>query len=178
MVPDAVCAPGGRRGARLPVHGHRVARRTIGIEPAHVDNELRDVVALDPSDLRRATLRVAGPAALLVSKIIKIQERLEQPNCLKPKDGLDVLRLLRTIDTTRLAERLRTLAADQVAGEVTRLAVDTLRSQAMTGAGMIAQLTAHAVEGLEDPVVVTQSTLILIDDLVRAYDDAGFRESR
>lgn len=179
MVPDAVCGPGGRRGARLAVHGSRVARRTLGIEAALVDNRFRDVAALDPGDPRRVRLRVAGPAALLVSKTIKIHERLEQPNRLKPKDGLDVLRLLRATDTSQLAERLRALAADETAGEVTRTAMDALRSHGMSRTGAFGALAARAVTtGLEDPATVNESMVILIEDLVEAYDAAGWSASR
>jgi hypothetical protein len=144
------------------MHGNKVARRTVGIEPALVDNEFHDVVALDPSDPRRARLRVAGPAALLVSKIIKIQERSAQPSRLKPKDGLDILRLLRTTDTEQLAERLHTLAADEMAG-----------SHGMNRGAAIESLAARAVTGLEDPATVAGSTVILIEDLVQAYDAIG-----
>lgn len=177
MVPEAVCGQGGRRGARLPVHGNKVARRTLGIEPALVDNEFHDLFALDPSDSRRVRLRVAGPAALLVSKIIKIHERLEQPNRLKPKDGLDVLRLLRTADTGQLAERLRALAVHEIAGEVTRIAMDALRSHGLNRVGAIGSLAARAVAGLEDPATVAESTVILIEDLVQTYDAADISES-
>src|SRR5262249_51838089 len=152
-------------GARLPVHGNKVARRTYGIEPALVDNEFHEIAALDPADPRRVPLRVAGPAALLVSKIIKICERLEQPKRLKPKDGLDVLRLLRTTDIRRLAERLHALVADEMAGEVTRAAMNALRSHDMNRT--IATLAARAVTDLEDPVIVRESTMILIEDLIQ-----------
>lgn len=177
MVPDALCGPGGRRGARLPLHGNKVARRTVGIEPTLLDNEFREVGALDPTDPRRIQLRVAGPAALLVSKVVKIQERLDQPGRLKPKDGLDVLRLLRTADLGWLSARLRVLAADDMAGEITRKAIDALRSHGMRRDGVVATLAARAVTGLEDPVTVNESTVILIEDLVQAYDAAGSHKS-
>ncbi|WP_086819447.1 hypothetical protein [Allokutzneria sp. NRRL B-24872] len=80
------------------MHGNKVARRTVGLEPALIDNAWHEIAALDPSDSRRARLRVAGPAALLVAKIVKIEERRATPHRLKPKDGLDVLRLLQVID--------------------------------------------------------------------------------
>ncbi|MFE0146155.1 hypothetical protein ACFWY5_03385 [Nonomuraea sp. NPDC059007] len=95
MVPDALSGGGkGRRGARLPVHGNRVARRTTGLEPALVDNQQHNLTALDPADNRSFSIRVAGPAALLAAKAIKVDDRLDNPLRLKPKDGLDILRLL------------------------------------------------------------------------------------
>lgn len=77
LVPDAVAGPG-RRGARLPGHGKRAARRARGIEGALVDNDLRTITALDPGDTRSFEVKVAGPAALLVAKIHKIGERIDQ----------------------------------------------------------------------------------------------------
>lgn len=37
IVPAAVAAPGGRRGARLGAHGRRAARKTVGLEAVLVD---------------------------------------------------------------------------------------------------------------------------------------------
>jgi hypothetical protein len=67
MVPEALSGSSGRRGARLPVHGNRVARRTTGLEPALVDNEQQKLTSLDNGDDRSHVIRVAGPAALLVA---------------------------------------------------------------------------------------------------------------
>jgi hypothetical protein len=127
MVPDALCPPGGTRGARLPVHGNRVARRTLGLEAAIVDNEPREIVAFAPTDGRRRMLRVAGPAALIVAKIIKINERRDNPRRLKPKDGPDVLRLLQLVDMKIISDCLRALLADPMAGDVTSKALVVLR---------------------------------------------------
>lgn len=73
MVPDALSGEGGRRGARLRVHGNRVARRTTGLEPALVDNQSHRLAGMqkEEGDRRTFTVRVAGPAALLVAKTIK-----------------------------------------------------------------------------------------------------------
>lgn len=79
MVPEALSGGSSRRWARLPIHGNRAVRRTTGLEPALVDNEIHDIVALDSADARSSRLRVAGPAALLVAKIIKIEERPAAP---------------------------------------------------------------------------------------------------
>lgn len=67
MVPEALSGRSSRRSARLPVHGDRAARRTTGLEPALVDNEIDEIVALDAADPRMICVRVAGPAALLVA---------------------------------------------------------------------------------------------------------------
>ncbi len=69
MVPEALAGPGNKqtRGARIPPHNRRAARRARGLEAALVDNSSMDVTALDPDDDRRYTVKVAGPAALVTS---------------------------------------------------------------------------------------------------------------
>ncbi len=77
MVPEALSGPHARRGARIPPHARNATRRAVGLEGAIVDNEIRRIEALDPVDPRAFDIRVAGPAALLVSKLHKISERRE-----------------------------------------------------------------------------------------------------
>ena len=66
------------RAARLPPHDKATARVARGLEPALIDHEIVSMAALEPGDGRRVDLKVAGPAALLTAKAIKIGERLEQ----------------------------------------------------------------------------------------------------
>ena len=81
------------RAARLSPHEKLTARIARGLEPALVDSALVTITALESGDSRTFELRVAGPAALLMAKAIKISERLEQadaqPDRLKEKDALD-----------------------------------------------------------------------------------------
>lgn len=125
LVPAELGGPG-RRGARLGGHGSRVARKAKGLEAALVDHEVRVVPALDPSDHRRDTVAVAGPAALLIAKLHKIGDREGETGRGRDKDALDVLRLLRAKKTDVLADPFRNLLADKVSGGVTRKAVGLL----------------------------------------------------
>jgi hypothetical protein len=59
-VPSEAAPPGGTRGARLPGHGKRAARKTSGLEASLIDNEVMSIEALEPDDRRRVHLRVAG----------------------------------------------------------------------------------------------------------------------
>lgn len=90
MVPEAV-AGAGRRGVRLGPDGNRAARKARGLEGALVDQEMREIASFQEGG-RRFELLVAGPAALLVSKLHKIAERVEEPGRVKDKDALDILR--------------------------------------------------------------------------------------
>ncbi|MBI3470419.1 MAG: hypothetical protein HY013_03575 [Candidatus Solibacter usitatus] len=71
MVPAAVAGPG-RRAARLAGHAREVARKARGLEASLVDKHVMTIRALDSSDGRALGVSVAGPAALLVSKLHKI----------------------------------------------------------------------------------------------------------
>lgn len=69
---------GSARAALLAGHHKHTARIARGLEPALVDHSVCVVSSFEPSDSRSVELRVAGPAALLTAKVIKIGERLEQ----------------------------------------------------------------------------------------------------
>ncbi len=131
IVPEGVL-PGGRtRGARLNAHGKRAAKRTHGLEAALVDHDQMTLPGLAPYDDRQVEIAVAGAAALLVSKVIKLRDRVEQnrPHRLKDKDAGDVLRLIRVTPVALMAGRLDVLRQDAVASAVT--------VEALTGAAAL-----------------------------------------
>lgn len=168
MVPEALSGGSSRRSARLPIHGNRVARRTIGLEPALVDNEVHEIVAFEAADARVVRLRVAGPAALLVAKVTKIEERRANPARHAPKDGLDVLRLLQSTAAEVMAQRLAELARDPLAGAVTTAAIESLRRDGADPRGLIASLAGTGVGNLADPHTVRGSVAILVEELLAA----------
>ncbi len=84
MVPEALAGPG-RRGARLGPHGSRAARRAKGLEGALIDRDLHTIASFDPTDVRTATIHIAGPSALLVAKLHKISERVSAQDRLMDK---------------------------------------------------------------------------------------------
>ena len=118
LVPEALAGPG-RRGADLGVHGRTVARRARGLEGALVDRSRHTIGALDLADSRSCEIWIAGPAALLVAKVHKIAERVGSPARERDKDALDVLRLLRAVETARLAWQLDVLRHDPLSAAVT-----------------------------------------------------------
>lgn len=116
MVPAGALPQSTRRRAALTGHGHSSARRTPGIELALVDNAVTNVRSLDANDVREADVRVAGPAALVVAKIVKLRERVDAGvlDRILPKDVADLLRLLRGKDASGIGEQLRLLADEDV----------------------------------------------------------------
>ncbi len=128
IVPEGVAPPGGRRGARLGLHGNRAARRAVGLEAALVDHSPMTVTALEPSDTREVEVEVAGVAALLVAKAHKIHDRLQsnRPGRAEDKDAADVYRLMQTTLPTDVAARLVALREHEKARAVTEAAIGYL----------------------------------------------------
>lgn len=171
LVPEALAGPG-RRGARLPGHGKRAARRAKGIEGTLVDFETREITALDPTDARSFRVAIAGPAALLVAKIHKIAERVDKPDRLVEKDALDVLRLFRVVPTLDLADGLQRLARDDVAATVTREAIILVRTLVVSPGAPAQRMAARAAGGSEDPTTVARSLQILASDLIDHVEES------
>lgn len=166
LVPDSL-GGSGRRGARLVSHGNNVARKARGLEAALVDNALMAVSALEPGSSRTCQIRVAGPSALLVSKLHKLGERDRQdPTRLRPKDAHDVLRLLRGVATQTLASGLQLLQANELSAAVTGEAVEHLARLFGSAASLGSQLAAEAAAGLEPADMVTASCAALTHDLL------------
>lgn len=167
MVPEAL-AGRGTRGADLGAHGRRVARRAVGLEGARLDQELRTIKALDPTDDRSVTMHVTGPGALIVAKVHKIWERTTNDDRVRDKDALDVYRLLQAIGTDDLAARLARLRDSPEAGEVTAAALEHLQALFGTPTGTGIELAVRATRALVDPDELTASLVTLTADLIDA----------
>lgn len=155
------------RSARIPPHEKKTARITRGLEPALVDNARVPIASFEREDPRSFPLRIAGPAALLTAKAIKLDERLQEadsePDRVKGKDALDVYRILQAIDTADLVAGFDAHGAEERAEAVSAEALEIYREHASTADGQIAQLAASAAHG--DPVIAP-SFAVLIGDLL------------
>lgn len=167
MVPEAFAGASGRRGARIPPHDQRATRRARGLEGVLVDNDWLDVDALDPSDSRVIRVRVAGPAALLVSKLFKLGERAESsPTRLENKDAHDVFRILQGTELRQLVDRYRSLLGDDVSSDVAIKALDYLERLFATGPKAVGSLMAGRAEtGVGEPEIVSQQVALLAREL-------------
>jgi hypothetical protein len=163
----------GARAARLPGHGEWAARITTGLEPAVVDHASQMLAALDRSDQRQVEVNVAGPAALLVAKAIKIEERLRDVRTaasrVKEKDALDMLRLLQAIETADLVAGLRRHFADDDAGAISLRALSFLKETGTAPGSILPSLAAGAAAGDR---TVAPSFAALTQALVVAVDQA------
>jgi len=107
LVPE-VYAGGGRRAARIPGQKNTATRAT-GLELTVWDRHLLTLNTVDePKDF--VETYVAGPASLLVSKVHKVHERLEQrlarPERLRPKDSGDIALLMMVSDPEEVASAM------------------------------------------------------------------------
>lgn len=163
------------RASNNPPHDKRMARIARGLEPALVDNAPTWITALTADDSRKVEIKVAGAAALLVAKAIKIDERLADAanglsDRLKEKDALDLFRLLQAVETDDLLDGLRLHLADEFASAVTKQGLEMLRVHGIDPKAQLPRLAAQAAGG--DPAVAP-SFAVLTNDLVRAF--AGLR---
>ena len=125
IVPEGVAGGGGRRGARLGVHGNRAARRAIGLEAALVDHSEMAIRALEPGDDRSVVTNVAGVASLFVAKLHKLHDRVASGRAdrLDDKDAADVIRLMQSTSAQEVGRTLAALCDDAGAGVVSLAAI-------------------------------------------------------
>ena len=136
---------------------------------------MAEVRALDADRDRRVhSVRVAGPAALLVAKLHKIAERLDAGRTVAAKDAHDVYRLLVALSTADLAEGMRRVLAAPVSAAVGEAAVRHLAAHFAAGPDAAGALLAgRAEEGVGDPDVVAASAAALAGDLLEALGAHG-----
>lgn len=167
MVPAAI-AGRGRRSVESPPHGQRSMRKSYGLEAALVSNTLMNVVAFDSSDTREFGAMVAGPAALLVAKLHKLHERIDERRAVENKDAHDIYRLLVAIETGALVVEIRMLEANPLSTKVTREALGFL-SELFGSADAPGSVMAGAAEvGVGNPTLVSESIALLANDLAVA----------
>ena len=170
MVPEVLAGAQGRRGARIPPHSRHATRRTPGLEAAIVDHAPMTITALDPADPRSVEIAVAGPAALLVSKLHKLGERKDDPGRLIDKDAHDIYRLLVATNTTELGNRLKALFPDPLAGPATTVAIDHLRDLFADATSLGPIMAGRAEQLVGEPEVVAASAAALAGDLIAVLE--------
>lgn len=171
MVPEGVGGKG-RRAARLPGHAKEVARKARGLEAALVDKHTTVVTALDAADGRSFAVAVAGPAALLIAKLHKVDERVSErgQRRLDDKDALDVLRLLQATATGSLATTLVQLLGADLTRDVTREALAAINELFGDPRAAGSQMAVRAVGGLAPADEIAGSCAVLATELLRAIN--------
>ena len=87
--------------------------------------------ALDAEDLRVINVKVASPAALMIAKLFKLDERMagSKPDRILAKDASDVLRMLRYNDAIVIGESLRAFSDAAIGFGTNETAIKFLRAQ-------------------------------------------------
>lgn len=168
LVPAALHAGGGRRGARIPPHSKHAARVVPGLEAAAVSNRPTTIASLEPeADARRIEMRVASPAALVVAKSYKLGERASsEPGRLLDKDAHDLYRLLNATSADEVAGDMQLVLRDRIAAPVASRALDWLAQLAATHDALIPAMAGRAEAVVGDPEDVAQRTWALIQELL------------
>ena len=139
------------------------------MEASLLDRIRTEIAALEPSDERSAEIWIAGPSALLIAKIHKINERLDSPNRLSDKDALDVFRLLQCVTTNSLTDRLNELRSSELAGDATSRALDVLPALfgSLGSPGTRMAVRAAGEQSLDATIAASLVALVqeLLDDL-------------
>lgn len=167
LVPASLGGPG-KRGARLGVHGKRVARKVHSMEVVLVDKDQHEISSLKQPGSRSFEIAVAGPASLLVTKLFKIAERVDVASRLRDKDALDILRLLRAISSETMATRMNKLKRAATTSAITQDAIGHLHDLFGTATARGSRMAARAATPLEDPETISNSCAALAEELLAA----------
>jgi hypothetical protein len=166
MVPAGI-GGAGRRGVTVPPHDRGAMRRTVGLEAALVDNDLRTVSGLASADRRQIDVRVAGLAASLVAKLHKVGERRGDPRRLDDKDAHDIYRILVAVENDELADKLRMLLKDALSAAVTAEALEILAELFAAGPTAVGSMMAgRAEQAVGEPAQVSIAVGLLSADLI------------
>lgn len=167
LVPAGVAGPG-RRSVLIPPHDGHAARKAHGLEGALVDRDPHVLRAMEPDDHRFFTVSIAGPAALLISKVTKISERADSPSRRNDKDALDVLRLLRAFPSEEIRRRMERLRHDPMSADATAQVLDVIPRLFGTPESIGCVMAGRAAEPLEPADIIAASVAALAQDLIAA----------
>ena len=126
MVP-ALLAGTGNRSAELVPHANYVGRKTDGLEATLLDYSQEIISSLDGS---RPTVKVnvAREPALLVAKLVKVNERKLEPKRFQNKDCYDIYRLLWATPPELIAPRMRLFLTEELTANIVAIALEALES--------------------------------------------------
>jgi hypothetical protein len=172
LVPERAITEPGRRDARLKGHAERSARRTAGLEAVLVDHDELRVVSLDSNDSRSVTIRVAGPAALLIAKLHKIAERAaervgapQRRNRLNDKDAADIYRLFQATPLDVMTSGFRMAAQASISAEAAAEAKEHLVRLFGRRGALGIEMAARALAGAIPPDTIAAVSQRYVSDL-------------
>lgn len=171
MVPASL-QPGSARTARLSGQGTQTARRTSGLELTLSNNTTVSVGALDRLDTRTFEIRVATVEALVVAKLIKLEERLEgaRPDRVLAKDASDIFRMLRQNDAASIGYELRASAQQELGAGTIERAVSFVARELSSASSSLLALTTDYHSRFEPPAQVGFAFRTLLGRMITAFE--------
>ena len=172
LVPEQLAVGRGRRSANLPEHGKDAARWTPGLEATIFDHTEMPIVSLEPEvDSRETSIRVAGPAALLIAKAHKIADRNRgREHRVKPKDCADVIRLMRSPTSPATAgARLAEIQQEPSCATSVPQGVQRLADQFGRPTGVGVELAVESLAGALSDAEIRALAPAYIEALLAAY---------
>lgn len=169
MVPASM-GGSGRRSARIEGQAKHIIRKTYGLEACLIDNDLMDVRSFSDENYPTVSIKVGGPAGLLVAKLLKIDERMNQESSgqskrVNNKDSLDVFRLLNyELDDLRM--RLNRVLDNPISAQPSEQALDYLKDAFGNPESAGCMMAADAARGYADPDEVRVRASILAKRLI------------
>lgn len=125
------------------------------------------LASLEEGDARTVEVRVAGPAALLVAKTHKIDDR-NGSDRQSDKDALDVLRLLRGTETSDLTARYAKLLGDPRSEGAAKRGRELLEKQFAKRQNPGVQMAIRSAGALGDAEEIAAQFEALVGDLFAA----------
>ena len=114
---------------------------------------------------------MAGPTALLVSKVLKVAERTRTAQRRQDeKDAFDIFRLLRAVQTAQLTAGLNRLLSDDLSSAVTAEGVEAFKTLFGGPTSIGVQMVVSHIRGIEPEDTISASCVALSQDLVRALE--------
>jgi hypothetical protein len=172
LVPTSMVPSKGRRSVQIPPHSPYAARKVGGLEAAVVDNRTIWIEALDPGDPRRIQAKVAGPAALCVTKAHQLGERQASPRRLVDKDAHDLYRLLAATETAEVAAGFQVLLGDPRSHTVAEQALTYLADLFNSPESLGSVMAGRAEGDLDRSDIVAASVSALVGDLLTEVEPA------
>jgi hypothetical protein len=152
MVPAKLVSAKTRRSVNLNPHADYVARKTLGIEAALLDNEVREIKSFSSISSRSCRVAVAGPASLLVAKLIKVGERIDQSRISSDKDSYDILRIFEAVESTTLVSKFVEFSENELTEVVVVKALEVLTLHFASSQEAYGPVSAGRVEyGIGNP---------------------------
>lgn len=175
MIPASMGGPG-RRSARIKGQARNIIRKTHGLEACLVDNDFMEVQSFSDKSKPTISIKISGPAGLLVAKLLKIEERMTQESSgqsgrVNNKDSLDIFRLLH-YEPVSLKNRLNNVIHDPKSARPAQQALDYLIKVFEHPDSIGCMMAADAARGYANPDEVRMRASILTKRLISSLSQS------